>query len=459
MRKDGMEKLKFWLIPVILSSWLIAGPALAVATSTTLTINNQSGYPDKDVYLVVWGNIPGGQAHLDLLTGALIPITKDDNTETVYQDDGTAYPDLYCNWWITLGQLPKNPDGSYSFTSPVIDSGRLYLSFRKPVYLHVNVPADPHAALAIRDVSDANIDDPSYKTIWDKFEWTLDGKGLHANVTPIDFTAIPLQFVMKRSGTPAPPDLGPMGFSVSRGTVTRHLNTNALLSPLRTPYRYYSPKAIDLTQAPITRPPITFPDNYFKPYVDWVWTNRWQTAASLKVAAGGHNWTGQISGGVLTLAPDDLTAEVHTISKPTQDWDIFACAGVFNIDTTTFTTQATRDRDGAIKNEIVSAINRGVLHRPTADWSKEGYYYTFAPAGLDPDPQTPALPEDKFRFNLYSQYLHQVAINHLIYGFPYDDKYDKASYLTDLNGTGLVLTINNCMDMVIMPPVLSLLLE
>jgi hypothetical protein len=449
-----MHRVKILMVLAMLGGLLSAGPAWPIASSTAITIYNHSGYPDTQVYLVVTGNIPGGQAHLHLLTGALVSINTDQNTFTVKRDDGSEYPDKYCEWWFTLDQLHKNVDGSYSFTCPVIDSGRLYLSFRKPVYLHVN------DGPAIRDVSDANNDDPSYKTVWDKFEWTLDGKGLHANVTPIDFTAIPLQFSMKRS---VGADLGPTGFIGSRGTVTRCLNTNALLSPLRTPYRYYSPKAIDPTQAPITRPPITFPDNYFKPYVDWVWANRWQTAGSLKVAAGGYNWTGQISGDVLTLTVDGITpTETHTITKPTQDWDIFACAGVFNIDKTNFpppppdSNKPAYDRDGAIRNEIVSALNRGVMHLPTDQWPVSANYYLFASSTL-----TPPLPADKFRCNVYSQYLHnkdRVSINGLIYGFPYDDKYDQSSYLTDLNGTGLIVTINNCKDMGLTAPTTSGLL-
>jgi hypothetical protein len=440
---------KFFVLGTILAllgGLLIASPVLAAATSTTITIKNHSGYPDNRVYLVVWGKNPG-QVHLNILTGALVAISTADNTVTVKRDDGTTYPDKYCQYWVTLDQLPKNADGSHSFTCPVVESARLYLSFTKPVYLHIDGPTP-----AIRDVSDANNDDPSYKTVWDKFEWTLDGKGLHANVTPVDFTAIPLQFIMKRS---VGADLGPTGFSGSRGNLTRFFNTNPLLSPLRTTYRYYSPKAIDPTQAPITRPPIKFPDNYFKPYVDWIWTNRWQAAGSLKVAAGGYNWTGQISGDFLLLSVDEIPGEWHIIYKPTQDWDIFACAGVFQKTTLPLYPDPYNTRDGAIKNEIVSALNRGVMHLPTDKWVKSNAanYYKFAPSTL-----TPPLPAETFRCNVYSDYLHQVAINQLIYGYPYDDKYDQASYLTDPNGTELVVTINNCVDMGLTPPINMLLL-
>lgn len=443
------------LLGAIAGGLLIASPALAVATSTKITINNHSGYADTETYLIVWGKTTAKDvhSHLDLVTGTLIPCKASDNTYEVIRDDGIT--EYYAQYWITLNQLPKNPDGSYSFTCPVVNSARLFISFRKPVYLHINSGATDKDPVAVAEPDDANIYDPTYKTLWDKFEWTLDGKGLHANTTAIDFFGLPLQFIMKRS---VGLDLGPLGFSGSRGAVTRHLNPNALLSPLKTPYRYYSPKAINPTQAPITRPPIKFPDNYFKPYVDWVWAHRWQTADSLQVSAGGYAWTGQISGGVLTLKVVKIPGETHTINKPTQDWDILACAGIFNKDADTFKNGAAQDRDGAIKNEIASAINRGVMHRPTADWSKKGYYYTFEPSGLPADPLTPPLPADNFRFNIYSQYLHQVAINQFIYGYPYDDKYDQASYTTDPNGTELVVTINNCKDMGLTAPINAFLL-
>lgn len=425
------------IILAIFTGLLIVIPAWAAPDSTKITINNKSGYPATQIYLVVYGTTSGPQ-RLDLLTGRLIPCSTADNTLTLTRKDGSPYNDRYCQYWVTLAQL-KKPDGSYSFTCPPIVSARLYLSFQKPVYLHIN------QGPAVREPSTDNPDDPAYETIWDKFEWTLDGAGLHANTTPIDFFAMPLQFSMKVSG--GGPDMGPMGFSRSRDAVYSALNANPLLSPLKSLYRFTSPNNMN--------PTLYFPSAYFQPYVEYVWKNSWQTAGSLKVSAGGFNWTGQIAGDVLTFTVDEIPTETHTIHKPAVSWDIFACAGVFAIDQVKFpppppeSNKAPYNRDGAIKNEICSALNRGVMHLATSSWRDPAKYYQNPP---------PSLPGDTFRTNIYSQILHQVAINNLIYGYPYDDKYDQASYITNPNGIELDLTINTC-KLWLSPAINTLLLE
>lgn len=430
-----MRNVKLWQYPTLFIGLFIALPVWAAPTSTKITIYNQSGYSDTEIFLVVYGKTPGFR-HLDLLTGTLIPCSITDNTLTLYRRDGSEYPVKYCQYWVTLAQI-KKPDGTYSFTCPPIVSARLFLSFQKPVYLHIN------EGPAVAEPSTDNPDNPTYETLWDKFEWTLDGAGLHANTTPIDFFAMPLQFSMK---VPGESDKGPMGFSCSRGPVYNALNANPLLSPLKGRYRFTSPNNRNSA--------LYFPSDYFMPYVDYVWTNHWQTPGSLKLSAGGYHWTGQIAGDVLSFIVDEIPSEIHSINKPTDSWDIFACAGVFAIDKIKFppappeSNTGPYNRDGAIKNEICSALNRSVMHLATSSWSDPNKYYQ----NTLPPPH-----EDKFKTNIYSQILHQVAINHLIYGYPYDDKYDRASYITNPNGTELVLTINNC-KMGFNPALLNLLL-
>lgn len=407
-----MRLLKIFLFLMLVSCSFINAPACAAPTTTKITLVNHSGYPDTRVFLVAWGQVSGAPNYLNMLTGSLIPCTTADNTVTVYRSDGTTYPDKYCQYWTSLDQI-KKADGTYSFSCPPIISARVYISFSKPVYLHVN------DGPAMREPSTDNTDDPSYKTIWDKFEWTLDDAGLHANITPIDFVALPLQFVMKTSGGSVK---GPMGFACPIGTVYNALNANPQLAPLKTQYRFFSPKA--------KNPTLSFPSDYLKPYVDYVWDNFWSEPGSLKITANGYPFTGQISGGVLTVTADGITpTETHTINRP-ESAEVFACDGAFAKDAGL--QGLPFDRDGAIKNSICSALNRTVMHLPTSEWPNYTKYY-----------QPNGLTSDHFRTNIYSRILHEVAIDHLIYGYPFDDQYDRASYITDPNGTELVLTINN----------------
>ena len=113
-------------------------------TSIKLKIVNNSGYADNQIYLIVWGytwadpTTAEGHTphHLDLKTGNYPACLTDDNTVSV-----TGSPDKYCNYWVTLDQI-KQPDGSYSFSFPEINSARLVISFQRPAYFHIN-PAKP----------------------------------------------------------------------------------------------------------------------------------------------------------------------------------------------------------------------------------------------------------------------------------------------------------------------------
>ena len=59
-----------------------------------------------------------------------------------------------------------------------------------------------------------------------------------------------------------------------------------------------------------------------------------------------------------------------------------------------------------------AALNRHVADRPQPDWSTPSLYYLAAPA------------------NYYAKFWHDHAINHLAYGFPYDDYAGQSSFIS-----------------------------
>lgn len=414
-----MPRLKLWSLPAILAFFLLTNLTFA----STLAIKNHSGYADQEVYLLVWGYSPtdtsGAPHYLNLLTGDFPACSVADNTVAV---PGQA--DLYCDYWVTLDRL-KQADGTYSFSFPKIISARLYISFSQPVYLHINPGAPP----GMREPSVTNPSDPNYRTIFDKFEWTYDAAGLHANTTCVDFFCLPLQFEMKDGAT----SVGALGFSSSRAAVVQALEASPWLKSLKTPYRFYAP-ATD-------NPGVSFPAAYFDSYIDYCWTYYRTHTLTITGIAGGAGFTAagtvQNLGGVDTLVLTvQGTAETHTIQKPTSS-QVFACNGdgVFN---PAGSPGMDFDRDGFLKVEVASALNRTVMHlAPTppdfSEWSAVGNYY-----------QQNGLPADVFKTNIYSQILHQLAIDHLVYGYPYDDKYNQASYLSSETATDLLVTINDC---------------
>jgi hypothetical protein len=81
------------------------------------------------------------------------------------------------------------------------------------------------------------------------------------------------------------------------------------------------------------------------------------------------------------------------INAPTSD--IFGCAGVLAADP-----------------GHCAALNRHVAHLPESQWSTPSLYYQAAPA------------------NYYAKFWHDHAINHLAYGFPYDDYAGQSSFIS-----------------------------
>ncbi len=435
----------------ILAGLLLAAPALATdpVTAIKLTIINNSGYPDDQVYVLVWGqNWTDTQPlprHLILATGYDFPIcTTADNTVQVQRDDGTFYDDLYCNYWYTLAEL-KKPDGKIWFYFQQINSARLYVSFKKPVYLHIN-PADEHVTWAtVREPNHLDTGDPNYKTLYDKFEFTYNTANiLYANHTNVDFTCLPLKFEMRDvSGNLIAP--GARGFARTRASIFGSLSCDPLLQPLKTPYRLYSPKAVTSSTPSPTFPPISFPVDYLEPYIEYVWTKCWQTEGALVITEPGFTARGHISGGVLSLKVDGIVPdETHTINRPTSN-QVLDCNGVFlKTGSEPFIT-----RDGVLKDEIASALNRSVMHLAFNQWAVKDNFYKNT---------LPEAQKANFRTNVYARDLHPLAIDEKIYGYAWDDKYgwDPTLSAAANTATDLILTINNCRSPV--TPMNSLLL-
>ncbi|MCW2918717.1 MAG: coagulation factor 5/8 type protein, partial [Actinomycetia bacterium] len=72
---------------------------------------------------------------------------------------------------------------------------------------------------------------------------------------------------------------------------------------------------------------------------------------------------------------------------------------------------------------MCSALNRHVAHLPQSQWSDPSLYYQAAPA------------------NYYAKFWHDHAINHLAYGFPYDDYAGQSSFISHGNPQYLLVAV------------------
>ena len=78
---------------------------------------------------------------------------------------------------------------------------------------------------------------------------------------------------------------------------------------------------------------------------------------------------------------------------------------------------------GAADPGTCAGLNRHVYTNAQSTWGDPNTYYKAAPA------------------NYYAQFWHTHAINHLAYGFPYDDYANQAAYLTPANPKGILFRV------------------
>jgi hypothetical protein len=101
-----------------------------------------------------------------------------------------------------------------------------------------------------------------------------------------------------------------------------------------------------------------------------------------------------------------FTSYAQSVGISTTTSDVFGCAGVLANDP-----------------GHCAALNRHVAHLPPSQWSTPSLYYQAAPA------------------NYYARFWHDHAINHLAYGFPYDDYAGQSSFISHGNPQWLEVAV------------------
>src|SRR6266540_1227516 len=127
-----------------------------------------------------------------------------------------------------------------------------------------------------------------------------------------------------------------------------------------------------------------------------------QTQAPFRIPAPGNDPSFR-SGGVNA---NYFTAYASSVGVTDATSDIFGCAASL-----------------ANNPNMCAALNRHVATLPQSQWSDPTLYYQAAPA------------------NYYARFWHNHAINHLAYGFPYDDVAGQSSFISHANPQYLLVAV------------------
>jgi hypothetical protein len=127
-----------------------------------------------------------------------------------------------------------------------------------------------------------------------------------------------------------------------------------------------------------------------------------QSQAPYRIPAPGSDPTFRAGG----VNANYFTAYANSVGINAATSDIFGCAGPLAADP-----------------GHCAALNRHVAQLPSAQWSDPTKYYQGAPA------------------NYYARFWHDHAINHLAYGFPYDDYAGQSSFISHGNPQYLLVAV------------------
>lgn len=354
-----------------------------------MQINNKTdgAFADNEVYWCVIGyNSNKELCYLDK-SGNLIPANTDMNTLTV---SGRKVADIS----YTL------EEADYVYV-PSISSGRMYVSYEKPVYITFNKAADGSIGYAGPDLN--NSSDPNIDTLYEFAEFTIDGKYFWGNTTRVDFFCFPMvtRLVGHTQYETYDNTVGEIGtrdeifeaFKISAPEPFKSLvGDTRIMAPCKTTFNTGKEYG-----------------NYFDSYIDEFWTKYTNEDLVFKFESG--SFTGRVSGDVINFVRAE-DGKTYTVSKPNTQ-EVLEGKGAF---------ASGNGIEKAIEAQLCAAFNRGVATDPSK-WYKPAQYY------------------QNDVNNYYAGFFHKHSIVGRAYGFCYDDVNDQSTLLQYANSDALIIDL------------------
>ena len=360
-------------------------------TASTLQIALQNQTTSGTVYAYITGQaIDNGNA--------LFLLQADGKTPYYPASPSSNGQALAKDCAIPLG----GPGSTTNVTIPRIAGGRVWFSMGKKLIFLLN-PGPGLVEPTVANPNDANIN-----IEWSFCEFTFNQSQLYANISYVDFTAMPIALTLQNAAgqTQHVAGMPQNGLqTLASGLQTQDNKDNAGWSKLI----QSGPNGILRVLSPnlgITTNPNLF-NGYYEPYVNQVYNMYQNQDLSIDTQAQWGVVKGRVQGGNLTFTGAGSFAKPSTAN-------IFSnSSGPFNVSTPEM---------GAIGARLAAAFNRSTL---LIDSNQ-------------PDNEKPATYYQNAITNHYARLLHQINLDGRGYAFPYDDVApsggkDQSGFLSDGN--------------------------
>ena len=350
-----------------------------------IELNNKTNgkYSDNEIYWCIVGKNANNQlCYLDK-DGNMIPASESLNTVQVGNNK-------YANIYHTLAEA------DYVYT-PTIRSGRMYISYGKPVYLKF-VGTTGYAGPDLNNPGDVNAN-----TLFEFAEFTIEGKFYWGNTTRVDYFCFPMITRLVGSATYGGYDkvVGDIGtrdeiFNAFKNEAPEAFKTlvrdDRIMAPCKSKFNVGEKYG-----------------NYFDNYINEFWNKYSRETLQFSTEAG--NFTGRVVGNQMQFTKaNDST--VYTIDKPTTQ-DVLEGKGAFDKGNGT---------EKAIEAQLCAAFNRGVATEPDKYYKPSEYYKNSVN-------------------NFYAGFFHRHSVLGFAYGFCYDDVNDQSTLLQYDKADALVIDL------------------
>ena len=350
-----------------------------------IELNNKTNgkYSDSEIYWCILGNNENNQLCYMDKDGNMIPASESLNTVEV---NGTKYANIY----HTLAES----DHVYA---PTIRSGRMYLSYGKPVYVKFN-GSTGYAGPDLNNPGDVNAN-----TLFEFAEFTIEGKNYWGNTTRVDYFCFPM--VTRLIG-------GSLygGYDNVVGDIgTRDEIFTAFKNEV--PNEYKSLVRDDRIIAPCKSTFNVGQDNgnYFDNYINEFW-NKYANE-DLRFSSESGSFVGRVVGNQMRFTREG-DSTVYYVDKPNTQ-EVLEGKGAFD---------RGNGVEKAIEAQLCAAFNRGVATEPE-NWYTPSKYYKNSVS------------------NFYAGFFHEHSVLGKAYGFCYDDVNDQSTLLQYDKADALVIDL------------------